>query len=80
MSENLDLIIAELNAQKQIFTEGTSNSGPIQANTTQYWMPYYSVLALFNGLSDALTELNGRVDTLEEQMANRILCKKYDTE
>lgn len=83
MSENLDSIITELNTQRQIFVDGTSQAGSMQVNTTQYWIPYYSVLALFNGLF-ALTELNNRlitteadIVTLKADMANRMLCTKY---
>ena len=68
MSENLDSIITELNLQKQRLTDAVSKGGAIPTNTSQYWMPYYSVLALFNGLSDSLTEISKNTDALEEKI------------
>jgi hypothetical protein len=71
-------IIAELNAQKQILVDGAAQAGVMQADLTKYWIPYNSVLALFNGLLDALDEINDRLNTVEAGLANRMLCKKYD--
>jgi len=38
------------------------------------------LLTLYDGLVTILTELDGRITTLEEQMANRMLCKNYKEE
>ena len=37
-------------------------------------------IILIGLIVDEMTALEGRINTLEEQMANRMLCKKYDTE
>ena len=36
------------------------------------------LLGLYDELISVLTELEGKITTLEEQMDNRMLCKKYD--
>ena len=77
MSNNLDTIISELSTQKQIILNKTNVS---EAISTDYWIPYTSTLVLLNGVLSALNDISGRITTLEEQMANRMLCKKYDTE
>jgi hypothetical protein len=49
----------------------------MQADVTKYWIPYNEILAIFNEVATALTDLDGRLIAAEAGLANRMLCTKY---
>jgi len=72
----MDLTV--LSSTRDALVAKAAVAGVMPVDTIKYYIPYDEVLAIFTELSSILTELDGRITTLEEQMVNRMLCKKYD--
>lgn len=74
----MDLTI--LNTAKEDLIAKQALAGLMPVDINRYYIPYDEVLAIFTETASILTELNGRIITLEGQMSNRMLCKEYKVE
>jgi len=72
--------LTALNTAKAILVAKKVTAGVMQTDVLKYYIPLDEVEVLFTEVASALTELDGRISTLEEQMANRMLCVEYKVE